>query len=94
MEHVSLREANIHFSKYVKKVKAGEEIVLTDRGKPVALIKPIAESKDPFEDRLLLMEQKGLVRRSMAKSVRLHKPVRLNGKPISRVIEESREDRL
>jgi prevent-host-death family protein len=94
MEHVSLREANVHFSKYVKKVKAGEEIVLTDRGKPVALIKPIPASKDPVEDRLHLMEKKGLLRRSMAKRIKLHKLVRLNGKPISRIIEESREERL
>jgi prevent-host-death family protein len=94
MEHVSLREANVHFSKYVKKVKAGEEIVLTDRGKPVALMKPIPATKDPVEDRLLLMAQKGLLRRSTAKRVRLHKLVRLNGKPLSKLIQESREERL
>jgi antitoxin (DNA-binding transcriptional repressor) of toxin-antitoxin stability system len=94
MEHVSLREANIHFSKYVKKVKAGEEIVLTDRGKPVALMKPFPASKDPVEERLLLMEKKGLLCRSRAGRVRLRKLVRLNGKSISKIIEENREERV
>lgn len=34
-QHISLREANQHFSKYVKAVEAGEEIIITRRGEPV-----------------------------------------------------------
>ena len=35
---IGLREANQQFSKAIKAVKAGEEVVLTERGKPVAVI--------------------------------------------------------
>ena len=38
---LGLREANQQFSKTVKAVKAGEEVILTERGKPIAVIKPI-----------------------------------------------------
>jgi prevent-host-death family protein len=52
METVGLREANVHFTSYIKKVRAGAEIVLTDRGTPVAIIKPITSNECPLEMRL------------------------------------------
>jgi prevent-host-death family protein len=33
---VGIRELRAHLSRYVKRVEAGEEIVVTDRGRPVA----------------------------------------------------------
>lgn len=38
---MGLREANQNFSKAIKAVKAGQEVVLTERGKPIATIKPL-----------------------------------------------------
>ncbi len=38
---MGLREANQKFSKAIKAVKAGREVVLTERGKPIAVIKPL-----------------------------------------------------
>ena len=38
---MGLREANQHFSRAVRAVKAGREVVLTERGRPVAVIKPL-----------------------------------------------------
>src|SRR2546422_452317 len=38
---MGLREANQHFSRAVKAVKAGQEVVLTERGKPIAVIRPL-----------------------------------------------------
>jgi prevent-host-death family protein len=37
---LGLREANQRFSKVIKAVRAGKEVVLTDRGCPIAVIKP------------------------------------------------------
>jgi prevent-host-death family protein len=36
---MGLREANQRFSKAVKAVKAGEEVVLTERGTPIAVLR-------------------------------------------------------
>ena len=41
---LGLREANQQFSKAIKAVRAGKEVVLTERGQPIAVIKPIKES--------------------------------------------------
>ena len=38
---MGLREANQSFSKAMKAVKQGKEVVLTERGKPIAVIKPL-----------------------------------------------------
>src|SRR2546427_12151787 len=38
---MGLREANQRFSKAIKAVKAGEEVVLTERGTPIAVIRPV-----------------------------------------------------
>jgi len=44
---LGLREANQHFSRAIKAVRAGKEVVLTDRGRPIAVITPIREAPDP-----------------------------------------------
>ena len=43
---MGLREANQQFSKAIKAVKAGREVVLTERGKPIAVIKPLPQYKN------------------------------------------------
>jgi prevent-host-death family protein len=37
---VGVRELRAHLSRYLKRVEEGEEILVTDRGKPVARITP------------------------------------------------------
>jgi antitoxin (DNA-binding transcriptional repressor) of toxin-antitoxin stability system len=41
---LGLRETNQHFSKAIKAVKAGKEVVLTERGKPIAVTKTLFSS--------------------------------------------------
>lgn len=40
--HVSVRELKNHFSKYLKYAQAGEEIIVTTHGKPVARLTRLA----------------------------------------------------
>jgi prevent-host-death family protein len=49
MKTRTLREAQHHFSKLVGEVEAGEEILITRRGKPVVRIVSAVESANPFE---------------------------------------------
>lgn len=39
-----VKEIRDHFTRYLKRVKQDEEIVVTERGKPVALLVPIPEA--------------------------------------------------
>jgi prevent-host-death family protein len=38
---LGLREANQRFSQTIKAVRAGKEVILTDRGRPIAVITPM-----------------------------------------------------
>ena len=60
MAHVTvgIRELKAQLSKYVKQVKAGETVVITERGKPIGRIVPGEQS---LEARLKELEQAGLV---------------------------------
>lgn len=40
MRSVSIRDANQHFSRLIKEVEAGETVVITRQGKPVAQLSP------------------------------------------------------
>ena len=44
-QRVSLREVNQHLTRYVKAAEAGERIVITRRGKPVAIFSSLPRQK-------------------------------------------------
>ncbi len=78
MRHVSLRDANQGFAKLIAEVEAGEEVVLTRRGKPVARI--IRESA-PQGKRRFTPEQQAAYDRLMA---RLRRGYSLGGVRVNR----------
>ena len=88
---MGLREANQNFSKAIKAVKAGQEVVLTERGKPIATIKPLKmmQNSDAVVRRL---EAAGLLRPAQKTSpVPAWSPRPLQGGPLSRTLREERD---
>jgi prevent-host-death family protein len=61
MKTAAVSELKARLSDYLNKVKAGEEVLITDRGKPVARLLPICRSKT-MKQSLLSMEKQGLIR--------------------------------
>ena len=92
---MGLREANQQFSKAIKAVKAGREVVLTERGKAIAVIKPL-EPQEKQDAVIRRLEAEGILR-SGAKSGKpmpiWRSPVRVKGKPMSQTISEERDER-
>ena len=92
---LGLREANQRFSTAIKAVRAGKEVVLTDRGRPIAVIKPIREG-DAQEAALQEMADEGLIRPAARKGptpAPRWRPIKVKGKPVSQTVIEDREDR-
>jgi len=92
---MGLREANQRFSKAMKAVKAGKEVILTERGKPIAVIKPLPEPKT-VEAAIRRLEAEGLLRcgpKSAKPMPVWRSPVHIKGKPISETISEERDER-
>ena len=73
---IGLREANQQFSKAMRAVRAGEEVILTERGKPVAVIKPLDGSDTPRAT-IRRLEMAGFLRAGVITRVRLS-PSRLD----------------
>ncbi|MEW6154551.1 MAG: type II toxin-antitoxin system prevent-host-death family antitoxin [Actinomycetota bacterium] len=55
---VGIRDLKNNLSRYIDRVRAGEEVVVTDRGRPVARLSPV----DSSTDRLGALVAAGVVR--------------------------------
>jgi prevent-host-death family protein len=58
---VGIREAKIHLSRYLKLVQKGTEVVITDHGRPVGKIVPMASRDLTLEDRIERLVEQGLL---------------------------------
>lgn len=91
---LGLREANQRFSQTIKAVRAGKEVILTDRGHPIAVITPIKDKGDR-ETMLQTMAEQGLITLAARKGpmpTPRWRPVKVKGKPVSQTIIDDRED--
>ncbi len=61
MKTAAVSELKARLSEYLNQVKAGMEVLVTDRGKPVARLVPVSRSKD-LKESLVQMEKQGLIR--------------------------------
>jgi len=92
---MGLREANHRFSKAMKAVNQGKEVVLTERGKPIAVINPFEQEKHQ-QTIIRRLEAVGLLRPASQRGPMpkpTWKPIRVKGKLMSQVISEERDER-
>ncbi len=61
MTTVAVSEVKARLSHYLGKVKAGEEVIITDRGEPVARLCPLSQA-GAHDGRLARLEKRGLMR--------------------------------
>lgn len=61
MRSVNIADLRDHLTKYLKEVRAGEEVVVRDRQRPIAKIVPLAGADDDVEDTELVAA--GLMRK-------------------------------
>ncbi len=84
---VGIRELRDQLSKWVARARKGEEVVITDRGKPVARLVPV-DGESNF-DRLV---REGVITPSRSKRRHIPKPVDL-GVKLSDYIDDGRGPR-
>ncbi len=78
MRAAGIREARQNLSLLLEEVRKGREVLITDRGRPVArLVPPLEESAQPFSSHR-----------------RFRAGIRLKGRPLSQSVSEDRADRL
>jgi prevent-host-death family protein len=63
MTTASISEAKARLSALLDRVKAGEVVTITDRGRPVARIVPMPSTEVDWDERLERLERHGIVTR-------------------------------
>ena len=88
MTTVGIRELKAHLSRYLRLVQDGESVVVTDRGREIAVI----EAPGAERDALRRLMESGMVKWSGGKpKVPDGPPIKIKGGPISQTVIDMRE---
>lgn len=92
MERVGVRELRQNLSVYLRRVRRGERLEVTERGRPVAILEPIVAA----DDKLAGLEARGIpLRRGAGNLAALAPPTRVElVRPVADVLDDMREDRI
>ena len=92
MNTVGVKQLKDRLTEYLGHAKHGEEVVVTERGTPIALIQPIknASKASSLEPKLARLAAQGAVTLPTQKPLKRVRLVRVSGKPISKAIVEDR----
>ena len=92
MSTVGIKELKNRLTQYLRRTKQGEEVIVTERGTPIALIQPIrgASKAVSREARLAGLAAQGAIVLPSQKPLKRVRLVKVAGKPISKIIAEDR----
>ena len=76
MKTAGIKEARQHLTEFLARVEKGEEVIISKRNEPIAIIKPIKKE----------------VKRHLKSHKELRTSILAKGKPLSRVVSESRKE--
>jgi prevent-host-death family protein len=88
METIGIRELNDNLSRYMKRVKSGEKIIVTDRKKEIAIILPL--EKKAKEEKIYQLIQRGVANWSGSKPEGMPGRIISRGKSVSDAVIEDR----
>ena len=88
MAAVKIRELKNRLSQYLKRVRAGERLVVTERGEPVAIISPPPTSQTDRHIETMLRE--GIARWGGGKPRGASRPPRIKGPSVAQAVIEDR----
>ncbi len=90
---IGLREANQQFSRLIKAVRDGREVLLTDRGRPLAVVKPVYGGNET-EATIQRLETAGFLRPAEKRNrLPAWNPRPLRGVPLAKTVCEERDER-
>jgi prevent-host-death family protein len=92
MSTVGVKELKDRLTQYLRHTKQGEEVIVTERGRPIALIQPIksADKAASLEAKLARLAAQGTVTLPTQKPLKRVRLINVSGKPISKAIVEDR----
>ncbi len=94
MEKATISQLKNRLSAYLKKVRAGQAVLILDRDEPIAMLERV-DSRSLPDERLARLEQAGLIKRSKTsrplEAMRGYTPIKTKASVVEALIEERRE---
>jgi prevent-host-death family protein len=90
---VGAREPKTRLGAYLRRVREGRTILVTDRGEPVAELRPLPVNTSVSATLLKLASAKA-VTLPVTKTISSFRPIRSRGRTRSNAVIEGREDRF
>ena len=91
---VGIRELKTHLSTYLRMVKNGTTLVVTERGRAIAELRAVPPSGVGEADRLRDLAALGKISLPVRDGLSFFEPMELHEANLSRVVDEDREDRF
>ena len=92
MSTVGVRELKNRLTRYLRETKNGGEIVVTERGNPIAVIQPIRAAKrdSGLETRLASLAARGMITLPTGRPRKRIRRITVKGHSVSRSVLEDR----
>jgi prevent-host-death family protein len=92
MSTVGVRELKNRLTDYLRRTKLGEEVIVTEHGKPIALIHPFHPSRkgESLEARLAGLASQGFISPPSGKRLKKFRPFKVSGTPLSQMALQDR----
>ncbi|MBX7115365.1 MAG: type II toxin-antitoxin system prevent-host-death family antitoxin [Myxococcaceae bacterium] len=87
---VSIKELKDHLSECLRKVQGGQRLTVTDHGRPVAEISPLAADRLSSRERLNQLVASGELTESRRRGFQPVKPSKTRGPRLSKTVLEGR----
>lgn len=78
MKTAGIKEARQHLTEFLARVQKGEEVIISKRNEPIAIITPLKRE----------------VRRHLKSHKELRASILAKGKPLSKIVSESRQEEV
>lgn len=90
---VGARELKTRLGRYLRRVREGRTIVVTDRGEPIAELRPIAPDTSVPASLLKLADRRAITLPTRP-AMGAFTPIDSHGSPVSQAVRDDREDRF
>ncbi len=91
---VGARELKTRLGSYLRQVRQGRTLTITDRGEPVAELRPIRATGTSLRARLARLHEEGVVTHKADRSLQPFTPIQGRGHRLAEAVSEDREDRF
>ena len=91
---IGARELRARLGKYLRAVRDGATLIITERSEPVAELRPIPRPAADLHSRFRELASQGFLSVGSGMPIGARNPITVRGEPLSKTVSDEREDRF